>query len=41
MPLWHISLRAGKPEASRQAIFDGLSVSIPKRHEPNVEVRNG
>ena len=24
MPLLHISLRAGKPEAYRQAIFDGL-----------------
>ena len=24
MPLIHISLRAGKPEAYRQAIFDGL-----------------
>lgn len=24
MPLVHISLRAGKPEAYRQAIFDGL-----------------
>jgi 4-oxalocrotonate tautomerase len=24
MPLTHISLRAGKPEASRQAIFDSL-----------------
>ena len=24
MPLAHISLRAGKPEAYRQAIFDGL-----------------
>jgi len=24
MPLTHISLRAGKPEAYRQAIFDGL-----------------
>jgi 4-oxalocrotonate tautomerase len=24
MPLLHISLRAGKPEAWRQAIFDGL-----------------
>ena len=24
MPLVHISLRAGKPEAHRQAIFDGL-----------------
>jgi phenylpyruvate tautomerase PptA (4-oxalocrotonate tautomerase family) len=24
MPLIHINLRAGKPEANRQAIFDGL-----------------
>jgi len=24
MPLLHISLRAGKPEAYRQAILDGL-----------------
>lgn len=24
MPLLHVSLRAGKPEAYRQAIFDGL-----------------
>jgi 4-oxalocrotonate tautomerase len=24
MPLIHISMRAGKPEASRQAIFDGI-----------------
>jgi len=24
MPLTHVSLRAGKPEAYRQAIFDGL-----------------
>ena len=24
MPLIHVSLRAGKPEAYRQAIFDGL-----------------
>jgi 4-oxalocrotonate tautomerase len=24
MPLLHISMRAGKPEAHRQAIFDGL-----------------
>jgi hypothetical protein len=25
MPLLHISLRSGKPEAYRQAIFDGLN----------------
>jgi phenylpyruvate tautomerase PptA (4-oxalocrotonate tautomerase family) len=28
MPLLHISLRAGKPEAYRQAIFDGLYRSM-------------
>ena len=36
MPLIHISLRAGKPEAYRQAIFDGLyramreALSVPE-----------
>jgi 4-oxalocrotonate tautomerase len=36
MPLLHISLRAGKPEAYRQAIFDGLyramreALSVPE-----------
>jgi 4-oxalocrotonate tautomerase len=36
MPFLHISLRAGKPEAYRQAIFDGLyramrdSLSVPE-----------
>jgi 4-oxalocrotonate tautomerase len=36
MPLVHISLRAGKPEAYRQAIFDGLyramreTLSVPE-----------
>lgn len=36
MPLIHISLRAGKPEAYRQAIFDGLyralreTLSVPE-----------
>ena len=36
MPLVHISLRAGKPEAYRQAIFDGLyramreALSVPE-----------
>jgi 4-oxalocrotonate tautomerase len=28
MPLTHISLRAGKPEAYRQAIFDSLSRAL-------------
>jgi 4-oxalocrotonate tautomerase len=28
MPLTHISLRAGKPEAYRQAIFDSLSHAL-------------
>ncbi|HKW82289.1 MAG TPA: tautomerase family protein, partial [Burkholderiaceae bacterium] len=28
MPLTHISLRAGKPEAYRQAIFDSLHVAM-------------
>lgn len=36
MPLLHISMRAGKPEAYRQAIFDGLyramreTLSVPE-----------
>ena len=36
MPLLHISMRAGKPEAYRQAIFDGLyramreALNVPK-----------
>src|SRR5580704_6620120 len=36
MPLIHVSLRAGKPEAYRQAIFDGLyramreALSVPE-----------
>jgi len=28
MPLTHISLRAGKPEAYRQAIFDGVYLAM-------------
>ena len=28
MPLLHISLRSGKPEAYRQAIFDGLNRAL-------------
>ncbi|AWK89766.1 tautomerase family protein [Azospirillum thermophilum] len=28
MPLLHISLRAGKPEAYRQAIFDGVYLAL-------------
>jgi 4-oxalocrotonate tautomerase len=30
MPLTHISLRAGKPEAYRQAIFDSLYRALPE-----------
>ena len=31
MPLIHISLRAGKPEAYRQAIFDSLYRAMRER----------
>jgi hypothetical protein len=30
MPLIHISMRAGKPEAWRQAIFDGIYRAMPE-----------
>jgi 4-oxalocrotonate tautomerase len=39
MPIVHISLRAGKPEAYRQAIFDGLysamreTLSVPEDNQ--------
>ena len=32
MPLIHISLRAGKPEAYRQAIFDSLYRAMRSRY---------
>jgi 4-oxalocrotonate tautomerase len=38
MPLTHISLRAGKPEAYRQAIFDGVYRAL--RDEFNVPEDN-
>jgi phenylpyruvate tautomerase PptA (4-oxalocrotonate tautomerase family) len=39
MPLTHISLRAGKPEAYRQAIFDGVYRAL--RETFNVPADNG
>ena len=39
MPLTHISLRAGKPEAYRQAIFDGVYRAL--REAFNVPEDNG